>query len=59
MALWAVRLLDQLLYRQRVEPEDAEALLAQAESHPREQVREQAAFIRSYLQERAGQLSDL
>jgi hypothetical protein len=52
VAGWGIGLLDQLLWTYRVEPEAVEDLLVQAERHHIENVREQTAFIRSYLKER-------
>lgn len=51
---WAVGLLDQLLWCERVELADVEALVMQAEQHANENVRQQAAFIRSYLAKSRG-----
>jgi hypothetical protein len=53
VAGWGVGLLDQLLWCERVEPHEVEHLLIAAEQHAAESVREQAAFIRVYLRERA------
>lgn len=46
-----VNILDQILWLQHVDPDDERvvALLAFAEAHPNEYVREKVAFIRSYL----------
>jgi len=54
VALLGMDLLDQLLYRVAVDDEDAEVqrLLALAEAHPAEVVRENAAFIRQQIAER-------
>jgi hypothetical protein len=52
---WGIGVLDQLLWNRRVEPEEVEALLTEAERHASENVREQAAFIRGYLADRGGQ----
>jgi hypothetical protein len=50
---WGVGVLDQMLWSQRVEPEEAEDLLKKAESHENNAVREQAGFVRGYLLARA------
>ncbi len=52
VAGWGVGVLDQLLWTGRVEPEAVENLLVLAEQHHIANVREQAAFIRSYLEKR-------
>jgi hypothetical protein len=52
VAGWGVGVLDQLLWSHSVEPEDVEHLIALAEQHEIESVREQAAFIRDYLRNR-------
>ncbi len=51
-ASWGIGVLDQLLWRWVVDPEEAETLLKLAENHPIENVREQALFIRQYLSNR-------
>lgn len=53
VAGWAVGVLDQLLWCERVEPAEVESLIVQAEQHANENVREQAAFIRGYLTARS------
>jgi hypothetical protein len=53
VAGWGVGVLDQLLWTHSVEPEDVEHLIALAERHEIENVREQAAFIRRYLRARS------
>lgn len=50
--VWGIGVLDQLLWSDLVEPEEAEALLASAATHSNEAVREQCEFIRSYLRKR-------
>jgi hypothetical protein len=46
---WGIGVLDQLLWSELIEPEDAEEVLERAEGHVNEAVREHAAFIRSFL----------
>lgn len=50
---WGAGVLDQLLYSELVEQEEAEELLRTAEQHSNKSVREQAEFIRGYLLSRA------
>lgn len=52
VAVWGVGVLDQLLWSRSIEPEEVEHLVALAEQHEIENVREQAAFIRQYLRGR-------
>lgn len=49
---WGAGVLDQLLWGELVEAGQAEQLLSIAETHPNERVRETAAFVRGYLNER-------
>lgn len=51
VAGWGIGVLDQLLWTRRVEPEAVEDLLALAERHHIENVRDQAAFIREYIKD--------
>jgi hypothetical protein len=53
VAGWGVGVIDQLLWNEHVEVVDVEHLIVQAEAHEIENVREQAAFIRSYLADRS------
>jgi hypothetical protein len=48
-----VGVLDQLLWSELIEPEEAEDLLRTAEQHENEAVRERAEFIRGFLRARA------
>jgi HEAT repeat protein len=50
---WGIGVLDQLTFSGLIEAEDAESLLAGAETHPNIRVREQAARIRERMS-RAG-----
>ena len=50
---WGIGVLDQLLWSVLIEPEEAEEILGRAERHENEAVRERAAFIRSFLRDRA------
>ncbi len=54
VAGWGIGVLDQLFWTHRIDPEDAVvmALLDLAAQHQNENVREQAAFITTYLHER-------
>jgi len=52
--VWGIGVLDQLLWSNLIETESAEMLLRTAEQHRNHSVREQAAFIRSYLDSRPG-----
>ncbi len=54
VAGWGIGVLDQLLWSHRIDPEDAMvvALLDLAAQHQIDNVREQAAFITTYLHER-------
>ena len=49
-----IGVLDQLLWSELVEPEDAEEFIQAAETHGDQHVRERAEFIRHYLHDRAG-----
>jgi hypothetical protein len=55
---WGIGVLDQLLWSELVEPDEAEAVLGRAERHDNSAVRERTEFIRSYLQERANEEKD-
>jgi len=50
---WGIGVLDQLLFSELVEPEEAEDILRTAEQHNNESVRERTEFIRDYLLSRA------
>ena len=50
---WGAGVLDQLLWSELVDQQEAEAILRAAEQHSNEWVRERAQFIRSYLGSRA------
>lgn len=50
---WGIGVLDQLLWSELVEPDQAETLLERAERHENGGVRERVEFIRGYLRERA------
>jgi hypothetical protein len=50
---WGIGVLDQLLFSELVEPEEAEDILRTAEQHISESVRERAESIRGYLRSRA------
>lgn len=50
---WGIGVLDQLLWSNLIEPDEAEALLQEAEDHSNEAVKERVHFIREYLLERA------
>ena len=50
VALWGIGLLDQLAWSGRVQPEAIESLLALAEQHHHEHVREQAIAIRTTIE---------
>jgi len=50
---WGIRIVDQLLFSDLIEPEDAEPLLRRAEDHPNAEVRAQAQEIRAFLKSRA------
>ena len=52
--VWGIGVLDQLLGSNLIETESAEMLLRTAEQRRNRSVREQAAFIRSYLDSRPG-----
>lgn len=52
---WGFGVLDQLLWKELVEPEEAEALLVRAEQHGNQGVRENAGFVREYLVQRKQQ----
>ncbi|MGY0236023.1 hypothetical protein [Longispora urticae] len=56
--LWGIGVLDQLLFWERVEPDDAEPYLHAAERHANPKVRERCAFIRGVLQSRQSQNGD-
>ena len=49
---WGIGVLDQLLFAELIEPEEAEDLIKAAEAHQSEPVREVAEQIRIYLNER-------
>ena len=49
---WGIGALDQLLFSELIDAEEAEELLQTAERHPNGAVREQAESIRSYLRAR-------
>jgi hypothetical protein len=51
--IWGVGVLDQLLWSELIEPNDVSQLLREARAHTNPQVQERAAFIDSYLQDRA------
>jgi hypothetical protein len=53
-----VGLLDQLLWCERIEPQDFEHLLVATEQHASEAVREQTVFIREYLRKRSEDADD-
>lgn len=53
VAGWAVGVLDQLLWRERIESQHFEHILVAAERRASEGGREQAAFIRDYRRGRA------
>ena len=50
---WGMGLLDQLLWSELVEPDEAEGLIKRGEGHESEEVRQTAEFIRSYLRDRS------
>jgi hypothetical protein len=50
---WGIGVLDQLLFSELVEPEEAEEILRTAEQHSNESVRQRIKFIRGYLLSRA------
>ena len=50
---WGAGVLDQLLWSEWVEQEEAEELLRTAEQHSNQSVRECAEFVRGYLRSRA------
>jgi HEAT repeat protein len=52
---WGFGVLDQLLWREFVQPEDAEPLLIIAEHHPNQRMHEHARFVRDYLARREHQ----
>jgi hypothetical protein len=49
---WAVGVLDQMVFSELIEPEEAEEVLKRAERHESAAVREQAESIRGYLRDR-------
>jgi hypothetical protein len=49
---WGIGVLDQLVWGGWIDVADVEPLIAQAEAHEDENVREQAAFIRQYVEAR-------
>ena len=49
---WGIGVLDQLLWSELVEPEEAEEVLERAACHENEAVRDRVEFIRSYLRDR-------
>lgn len=52
---WGFGVLDQLLWKELVQPEEAEPFLARAEQHSNQRVREHACFVREYLAQRKQQ----
>jgi hypothetical protein len=50
---WGMGLLDQLLWSEMIEPDEAETVLRRAERHQSDGIRERADAIRGYLRERA------
>ncbi|MEO5953832.1 MAG: hypothetical protein ABIQ44_15325 [Chloroflexia bacterium] len=52
VAGWGVGVLDQLLWKHSIQPEEVEHLIVLAEHHAIKQIREQATFIRQYLKDR-------
>ena|SRR5580658_10085010 len=50
---WDIGVLDQLLWSELIEPDEAEDLLRAAGQHENEAVRERAEFIRGFLRARA------
>ena len=50
--IWGIGLLDQLLWSDLIEPEEAELFLKQAENHNNPGVRETAESVREYLKDR-------
>lgn len=52
---WGIGVLDQLLFSELIEPEEAEDLIRRAELHPSQGVREGAQRIRKYLRIRTEQ----
>ena len=50
---WGAGVLDQLLWSELVEQEEAEELLRTAEQHSNQSVRERTEFVRGYLRSRA------
>jgi HEAT repeat protein len=46
---WGASLLDQLVFRRAVEPEEAEPFIAAAEGHPNPGVKRAAALIRDFV----------
>ncbi len=50
--LWGIGLLDQLLWSDLVEPEEAKELLKKAKKHTNPQVRKTAKFVQKYLKNR-------
>lgn len=50
--IWGVGLLDQLLWSNLIEPEEAKTFLKRAKNHTNSQVRETAKFVRKYLKDR-------
>jgi HEAT repeat protein len=49
---WGLGVLDQLLWSELIEPEEAEELLERAARHENEAVRDRVEFIRGYLRDR-------
>ena len=49
---WGAGLVDQLLWQELVQPEEAEVLLALMADHAHEGIREKASFIRGFLERR-------
>jgi hypothetical protein len=50
--LWGIGLLDQLLWSELIEPDEAEEVLERAARHENEAVRDRVEVIRSYLRDR-------
>jgi hypothetical protein len=53
MQAWGIGVLDQLLWSEPIEPNEAEDIRRAAEQHANEAVRERAEFIRSFFRARA------
>jgi len=50
---WGIGVLDQLLWSELIEPEEAEEVLQRAAHHENEAIREHVEFIRSFLRARS------